>query len=42
MKTVDEVITFIQSEIARLEDIGTYSEDIEYLLYLLSKIEEPK
>ena len=40
MKTVSEVIAFLESEIKRLQDLGTYGDDVDYLKYLVSKIIE--
>jgi hypothetical protein len=39
MKTVQEVIEFLESEIKNLEDgPGYYGEEIEYLQYLIKQI----
>lgn len=41
MKTVAEVLAFLESEVARLTELGTYDDDVTYLEYLISKIKEP-
>ena len=38
MKTVEEVLAFLESEVARLSDLGTYSDDVAYLHYLIKQI----
>ena len=43
MKTAQEVIEFLESEIKNLEDgDGYYGEEIEYLQYLIEKIKVEK
>lgn len=42
MKTIQEVIAFLESEKLRLGELGTYSDDIDYLDYLIKTIQEGK
>ena len=42
MKTVQEVIQFLESEIERLDLEGVYQDDIDYLNYLIAQIKETK
>lgn len=38
MKTVEEVIAFLEDERDRLDELGTYEKDVEYLEILIKKI----
>ena len=42
MKTVEEVIEFLESEIERLTLEGTYQDDVSYLQYLIENIKVEK
>ncbi len=38
MKTVEEVVAYLRSERDRLNEEGTYSDDVDYLNRLLTEI----
>jgi hypothetical protein len=38
MKTVQEVLDFLDSEIVRLTELGTYDEDVSYIQSLIEQI----
>lgn len=42
MQTVQEIIAFLESEIVRLNELGTYADDVAYLEYLIAKIKGEK